>query len=137
MPDSRVVQLDRDALYRAWRAYMLDHSVAKNFGAFNDKSVASFPYATLTIVGMPTNVTDFQNYEYTTNLTIQTDCYIDSMKILDLFGMDNACWEFFNSLGFHRTGDSVPSTVQDSNVKRITSRFAMRNFAGKFLIDLE
>ena len=124
---SRVVQLDKDALYRAWRTYLKQNSVARNFGAFDDKSVAVFPYATLTIVGMPTNATD---------LTIQTDCYIDSMKILDLFRMDEACTEFFNSLGFRHMGDSMPTTVQNSNVKRITSRYQMRNFAGRFLIDL-
>jgi len=86
---------------------------------------------------MPTNVTDFQNYEYTADLTLQTDCYIDSQKMLDLFSMDEACWEFFNMLGFKKTGDSIPSNVNNSNVKRITSRFTLRNFAGKFLIELE
>ena len=134
---SNVVQLDRDALYRAWRKYMLEHTACNNFGAFNDMSVAKFPYAVLTFVGMPTNVTDFQNYEYTADLTLQTDCYIDSQKILDLFSMDEACWEFFNMLGFKKTGDSIPSNVNNSNVKRITSRFTLRNFAGKFLIELE
>ena len=134
---SNIVELDRDKLYKAWRAHMLEHSVAQNFGAFDDGTVAKFPYATLTIVGMPTNVTDFQNYEYTVNLTVQTDCYIDSMKISDLFDMDTACWEFFNSLGFNRTGDSIPSKIQNSSVKRITSRFTMFNFAGKFLISID
>lgn len=134
---SNVVQLDRDALYKAWRKYMLEHTTCQNFGAFNDMSVAKFPYAVLTVVGMPTNTTDLQNFEYTVDLTIQTDCYIDSMKILDLFGMDEACSEFFNMLGFRKTGDSIPSSVNNSNVKRITSRFRMRNFAGKFLIELD
>lgn len=134
---SNTVQLDRDKLYKAWRAYMLEHSIAENFGAFDDGTVVKFPYATLTIVGMPTNATDFQNYEYTVNLTVQTDCYIDSMKISDLFDMDAACWDFFNSLGFRRMGDSTPSKVPNSSVKRITSRFTMNNFAGKFLISIE
>ena len=134
---SNIVQLDKDALYKAWRLYMLEHSICKNFGAFDDKSVAKFPYAVLTIVGNPTNTTDLQNYEYTTDLTVQSDCYIDSMKITDLFSMDEACWEFFNMLGFRKTGDSLPTSVSNSNVKRITSRYTMRNFAGKFLIDLQ
>lgn len=134
---SNIVQLDKDALYKAWRKYLLEHTVCKNFGAFDDKSIAKFPYAVLTVVGMPTNVTDLGNYEYTVDLTVQTDVYIDSMKILDLFGMDEACSEFFNALGFRKTGDSIPSSVQNSNVKRITSRFQMRNFAGKFLVELD
>lgn len=134
---SNIVQLDKDALYKAWRKYLLEHTVCRDFGAFDDKSVAKFPYAVLTMVGMPTNVTDLGNYEYTVDLTVQTDVYIDTMKILDLFGMDEACSEFFNMLGFRKTGDSIPSSVQNSNVKRITSRFQMRNFAGKFLIELD
>lgn len=134
---SNIVQLDKDALYKAWRKYLLEHTVCRDFGAFDDKSVAKFPYAVLTVVGMPTNVTDLGNYEYTVDLTVQTDVYIDSMKILDLFGMDEACSEFFNALGLRKTGDSIPSSVQNSNVKRITSRFQMRNFAGKFLIELD
>lgn len=132
----RTVQLNQNELYQAWRSYMLENSIAKNFGAFNDGTVGKLPYATLTIVGMPTNATDLENFEYTVNLTVQTDCYIDSMKITDLFDMDAACWDFFNSLGFRRMGDSTPSKVQNSSVKRITSRFTMNNFAGKFLIDI-
>ena len=134
---SNIVQLDKDALYQTWRAYMLEHSICEHFGAFDDKSPAKFPYAVLTIVGMPTNTTDFQNYEHTVDLTVQSDCYIDSMKITQLFSMDEACWEFFNMLGMKKTGDSIPSSVGNSNVKRITSRYVMRNFAGKFLIDLQ
>ena len=134
---SNTVQLDGDKLYKAWRAYMLENSIAKYFGAFDDSMLAKFPCAVLTIVGMPTNATDFQNYEYTVNLTVQTDCYTDNMKVTDLLSMDAACWEFFNSLGFKRMGDSAPSKVPNSNVKRITSRFTMNNFAGKFLISIE
>ena len=132
----RTVKLNEDELYQAWRAYMLENSIARYFGAFNDGTVGKMPYATLTIVGMPTNATDLENYEYTVNLTIQTDCYIDSMKITDLFDMDAACWDFFNMLGFRRTGDSAPSKIQNSSIKRITSRFTMNNFCGKFLIDI-
>ena len=137
MTMSNTVQLDGDALYRAWRNYLTEHSVAKYFGAFDERTQSKFPFASLTIVGTPTNVTDLQNYEYTVDLTVQTDCYIDSDKISTLYGMDDANREFFNSLGFRKIGDSIPSQVNGSNVKRITSRYSMRNFSGKFLIDLD
>ena len=134
--DNNTVTVDINQIYKAWRNFLLNHSTAKHFGMFNDKSVAEVPYCALTLVGKPTNVTDLSNYEVTVDLTLQTDCYIDNSKISDLYVMDDACWEFFNELGFRRMGDSALSVVDNSNVKRITSRFTMRNFAGRFLKDI-
>lgn len=134
--DDRTVTVDLNKIYGAWRGFLLEHSTAKHFGMFNDKSVAEFPYCALTLVGKPTNRTDLSNYEVTVDLTLQTDCYIDSSKISELYVMDDACWEFFNLLGFRRMGDSALSTVDNSNVKRLTSRFTMRNFTGEFLVDI-
>lgn len=131
-----VIAIDLDKIYKAWRAYMLEHSCAKHFGMINDKSVAEFPYANLSMLGRPTNVTDLDNNEVTVDLTFQTDCYIDSMKILSLYEMDTACWEFFNGLGFRRMGDATPSAVSNTNVKRLTSRFTLRNFNGRFLKEI-
>lgn len=134
--DNNTVTVDINQIYKEWRNFLLNHSTAKHFGMFNDKSVAEFPYCALTLVGKPTNVTDLSNYEVTVDLTLQTDCYIDNSKISDLYVMDDACWQFFNELGFRRMGDSALSVVDNSNVKRITSRFTMRNFAGRFLKDI-
>ena len=134
--ENNTVTVDINQIYKAWRNFILNHSTAKHFGMFNDNSVAEFPYCALTLVGKPTNVTDLSNYEVTVDLTLQTDCYIDNSKISDLYVMDDACWEFFNELGFRRMGDSALSVVDNSNVKRITSRFTMRNFAGRFLKDI-
>lgn len=131
-----VVTVDINQIYKAWRGFLKYHSVAKHFGMFNDKSVAEFPYCSLALIGRPTNVTDLSNYEVTVDLTFQTDCYIDSSKISDLYVMDDACWQFFNELGFRRMGDSALTVVENSNVKRITSRFTMRNFGGRFLKDI-
>ena len=135
--DDRTVTVDLNKIYGAWRGFLLEHSTAKHFGVFNDKSVAEFPYCALTLVGKPTNRTDLSNYEVTVDLTLQTDCYIDSSKISELYVMDDACWEFFNKLGLRRMGDSALSNVDNSNVKRLTSRFTMRNFTGDFLIDID
>ena len=132
-----VIAIDLDKIYRAWRAYLLEHSGAKYFGMFDDHSVAKFPYASLQMLGRPTNVTDLENHEVTVDLTFQTDCYIDTSKLLSLYEMDTACWEFFNELGFRRMGDATPSTVSNTNVKRLTSRFTLRNFNGRFLKDIE
>ena len=130
-----VIAIDLEKIYTEWRAYLLEHSDAKHFGMVNDKSVAQFPYANLTMLGRPTNVTDLENHEVTVDLTFQTDCYTDS-KLMSLYGIDDACWEFFQELGFRRMGDATLSVVSNSNVKRLTSRFTLRNFNGRFLREL-
>lgn len=128
-----VIHIDLEEIYVAWRTYLLEHSDAKHFGMVDDRSIAKFPYANLMMVGRNTNVTDLENHEVTVDLTFQTDCYTDSDKILTLYGMDDACWEFFQELGFRRMGDSSLSVISNSNVKRLTSRFTLRNFNGRFL----
>lgn len=131
-----VVTFDQNKVYKAWRQYLLENSDAKYFGVVNDKSVAKFPYSNIMMVGRPTNVTDLENHEVTVDLTYQTDSYTDSNDISILYGIDDACWAFFQELGFRRTGDSMVTEISNSNVKRITSRFTLRNFNGRFLKEL-
>ena len=131
-----VIAIDINKIYIAWRAYLLEHSGAKHFGMVSDKSVAEFPDANLMMIGRNTNVSDLENHEVTVDLSFQTDCYTDSEKILSLYEMDSACWEFFQELGFRRMGDSSLSVVSNSNVKRLTSRFTLRNFNGRFLREI-
>ena len=133
-----VVEIDLNKLYKAWRKYMLENSDAAHFGMINDKTVAEFPYSNLAMVGRPTDASTFMNDEATVDLTVQTDNYIDNpKKILSLYEMDTACWEFFQKLGFRRMGDNAPTPVSNSNVTRLTSRFTLRNFSGEFLADLD
>ena len=129
------VSFDMDALYGAWRAYLLENSGAKYFGMANDQSVAGFPCAVLTMIGRPTNFTDLLNNEHTIDLTFQTDCYINAPEYSSVYDMDNACWQFFSNLGFRRMGDSVLSVV-DKLVYRVTSRFTLTNFTGRFLNEI-
>lgn len=131
-----VIAIDLNKIYKAWRAYLKEHSSANHFGMVNDKSVAEFPYANLMMIGRPTNVSDLENHEVTVDLSFQTDCYTDSSKILALYEMDDACWAFFQELGFRRMGDASLSVVSNSNVKRLTSRFTLRNFNGRFLKEI-
>ena len=76
-----ILNVDLDALYRAWRLYMKEHSNAKYFGVDNDLTKAKFPYANFQMVGRPTNTSDLENHEITVDLTIQTDCYIDKQNL--------------------------------------------------------
>lgn len=131
-----VVKFDLDKIYTAWRAYMLANSEAKHFGMVNDQTVAQFPFATLTLIGRPTNVTDLLNNEATVDLTFQTDCYIAKQRYDSLYTMDDACWQFFNNLGFQRVGDNAITAV-DKSVYRISSRFMLQNFNGRFLNEIQ
>lgn len=131
-----IVNVDLDALYRAWRTYMLENSKAKYFGVDNDLTKAKFPYANFLMIGRPTDTSDLENHEITVDLTIQTDCYIDTQNLSDLYDMDSACWSFFQELGFRRMGNAILTDVSNVNVKRIISRFFLRNFNGRYLKEL-
>lgn len=133
-----VVVVDANKLYKAWRKYMLEHSGAKHFGMINDKLMAEFPYSNLQITGRPTNAGTLGGDEATVDLTVQTDNYInDAKQVLALKRMDDACWEFFQMLGFRRMGDNPMSSVNNTTVTRITSRFTLRNFTGEYLTDID
>lgn len=131
-----VVNVNLDALYSAWRLYLKEHSRAEYFGVDNDLTKAKFPYANFLMIGRPTDTSDLENHEITVDLTIQTDCYIDTQNLSDLYDMDSACWSFFQELGFRRMGNAILTDVSNMNVKRIISRFFLRNFNGRFLKEL-
>ena len=132
---TEVIRLDIGSIYESWRTYLLENSGAKYFGMANDQYVADFPCAVLTLIGRPTNFTDLLNNEHTIDLTFQTDCYINAPEYTTLYAMDDACWEFFNNLGFRRMGDNALTSV-DKNLYRITSRFTLQNFTGRFLNEI-
>jgi hypothetical protein len=129
------VKFDVDKIYRAWREYLLNHSVCRNFAAFNDNSVAKCPASSIELIGSPTAESDLRNNEHTVNLSFKTTCAINNEKITQLYGMNDACRDFFNQLGFRQFGESVIQT-NDNNIHEITSRFILRNFTGDFLIEL-
>lgn len=130
-----IIKVELDSIYTAWREYMMENSCAEHFGMANDQSVAQFPSAVITLIGKQTNVTDLLNNEATVDLTFQTDCYIKGTKYDSLYEMDDACWQFFNNLGFRRMGDS-PLMAVDKNIYQISSRFVLTNYNGKFLNEL-
>lgn len=128
------ISIDLNTIYVAWRAHMLEHSVAKHFGMISDETIAEFPYANVQMIGNSTASTDFENNEGTWNLSFQTDCYIDNNNPSELTQMDMACRDFFMSLGFRKTGDSM--LIKTGKVTRVTSRFNMPNYNGRFLREL-
>ena len=130
------IHIDVDAIYRAWRTYLLANSPAKYFGMLYDPSKQSkFPYANFRMISRPKNGGDLEGDEATVSLTFETEALINTDKYLTLYDIDQASADFFASLGFSRVGDSQPIRVSDT-VTKIQSRFYMRNYGGAFLIDI-
>lgn len=125
------LSIDLGAIYTAWANYLKGHSDAKHFSMLGDGNIAKFPHANLRLLGNPTNSSDLDNDECTWNVTFQTTCYISTpndTKVLSLYGMDNACRDFFVGLGFRKMGESIP--MVNTQVASITSRYNMTHYNG-------
>ena len=130
------IHLDINEIYQAWRAYLLENSMAEHFGMLYDPSKqAEFPYANMRLLSRPKTNGDLEGDETTISITIETEAMINTDKYLTLYNIDQASADFFASLGFARVGDSEPIKVSDT-VTKIQSRFYMRNYGGSFLRDL-
>lgn len=132
-----MIPVDLDNIYKAWRIYLIAHSPATHFGmVFDTTKLAEFPYANLAMVSRTTSGSDLQGDESSIDLTFETEAYINNDKyITGLYAIDNASADFFNKLGFRRVGSTRPIQV-GGTVTKITSRFYMANYCGRFLIDL-
>lgn len=130
------IKIDFDEIYGAWRGYLLENSKAKHFGVLFDPSKkAEFPYANLALVGHPTGGQDLEANEMSVTLTFDTEAYINNKEYGTLLNIDQASADFFIGLGFERVGTS-PMTRVSNTVSRITSRFTLDNYTGKFLHEL-
>lgn len=133
---SQTIEIDYEAIYGAWRRYLLEHSKARHFGTLFDPSKkAEFPYANLSLVSHPTNGRDLEANEMSVDLTFDTEAYINTKEYLTLMNIDNANAEFFIGLGFRRIGNSQITRVSNT-VSRIMSRFTLWNYTGSFLHEL-
>ena len=121
-----------DQIYADWVAYMKDNSDAKYFGMTADWTrVAKFPFANLQLIGKSQAESDLENNEVTARVVFQSSVFLNSEKASILYGMDDASSAFFQSIGFHRMGDSAPIRVSDS-VNAVASRFVCENFNGEY-----
>ena len=117
-------------IYSAWVTYMQSNSSAKYFGMSADYTrIAKFPFANLQLLGKAQAESNLENDEVTARVSFQSMCFINSEKMSILYGMDDASTQFFQNIGFHRMGESVPIRVSDS-VNAIASRFTCDNFNG-------
>lgn len=137
MATSDRVQLDIDALYRKWRMFLMAHSTCTHFGIVYDPTrVAQFPYANLTLISRATNGGDLEGDESSVMLVYETEAYINNDKYLTAYQIDDASADFFiTKLGFRRIGNAQLMRVSNT-VTKVSSRFAMQNFCGTFLNDL-
>lgn len=133
---ARVITIDLDPIYRAWRTHLLRYSTAEYFGMVYDSTrQANFPYANLSLVSRATNGSDLEGDEASISLVFETEAYINNNKYLTLYEIDDASASFFNGLGFRRVGDSQIIKVSDTTTK-ITSRFSMYHYCGYFMREL-
>lgn len=127
------IRIDTNAIYKAWRVYLLGKSKATHFGTvFDATKQAEFPYANLKLIGRPTNGSDLEGDEASVTLTYEAEGYINNNRYSVLYGIDDASADFFLELGFRRVGDSEIVRVSDT-VTKITSRFTMAHYCGYFL----
>lgn len=133
----KAMELDLDAIYGAWRSYLLEHSQAEHFGmVFDPTRQSEFPYANLRLISRPTVGGDLEGDEMSISLTFEAEAYINDNKYLTtLYGIDTASADFFLQLGFRRVGDATPIKVSNT-VTKITSRYYMNNYCGYFLKEL-
>lgn len=130
---ANVIDFDVNAVYKAWRNYVMGKTTTMHFGMiFDPTRQAEFPYANLKLIGRPKNAGDLEGDEASISLTFEAEAYINNEKYTDLYRIDNASAKFFTELGFSRVGDSQPIKVSDT-VTKITSRFFMPHYSGFFL----
>ena len=139
---SYVLNVDQKKIGNAWSKYVNAKTGIKHFGGIPKTGKnAVYPYGNFRIIGRPTNSSDLENNEDSVDLTVQTDIMVSDSGANNnvenvLYSGDNACAEFFNSLGFKRFGDSPVTYNPSTGVKTITSRFIFRNFTGQFLKEI-
>ena len=132
----RTITVDLNAIYAAWRIYLIAHSKAEHFGMVYDSTQqAKFPYANLMMINRPTNGSDLGGDEASITLTFETEAYINSNKYLTLYEIDTASANFFSELGFRRIGDTQLLKVSGT-VTKVVSRFVMTHYCGSFLKEL-
>ena len=133
---ANVIEFDFDAVYRAWRVYMIRYTETEHYGMlFDPTKQAEFPYANLKVISRPKNGGDLEGDEASISVTIEVEGYINNTKYNDLYKMDSVSAKFFAELGFGRVGSSEPIKVSET-VTKITSRYYMPHYCGFFLRDL-
>lgn len=131
---AEILTIDIDAIYRAWREYLIAHTKLRSFGMITDGAIAKFPYGNLRMIGNLTNASDMENNEATWNLSFQTDFFINTTKLSEIYEMDSVSRQFFVGHGFRKMGESVPQ--MQNKVTQLTSRYNMTHYNGVFIQDI-
>lgn len=131
---AEILTIDIDAIYKAWREHLIAHTKLRNFGMITDGAIAKFPYGNLRMIGNLTNASDMENNEATWNLSFQTDFFINTTKLSEIYEMDSVSRRFFAEHGFRKMGESVPQ--MQNKVTQLTSRYNMPHYNGIFIQDI-
>lgn len=130
---SEALDNPRLALWNAWKDPMGELLGPNNVSMDMSSTVAKTPYARITIMGNPVYDSDLENNECATNLSVQCESFTSGQKAMSkVYDIDAASHAVMVSLGFRRNFGPELIENEDTNIKRVVSRYSMV-YAGSFL----
>ena len=134
---SEALESPRLALWNAWKGPMGELLGPNNVSMDMSSTVAKTPYARITIMGNPVYDSDLENNECATNLSVQCESFTSGQKAMSkVYDIDAASHAVMVGLGFRRNFGPELIENEDTNIKRVVSRYSMV-YAGSFLAATE
>lgn len=97
----------------------------------NDKT----RFARISMLGNPTGATDLEGDECSQTITFQCEVYASGLKSLSaVYDLDEISHKAMVGMGFTRTY-TRPTINADESLKRIVSRYRIRNYTGYLIGD--
>lgn len=122
-------------VFERWGAEIQKVVGAGNYSMEDSGTLASgkTKYATLIMLGNPTNSGTLEGDEISTIPSFQVDSYAKGTKALSTaYAIDDASHKAMASAGFRRIYGPEPITNSDSRIKRVVSRYS-RVYTGYLL----
>lgn len=133
MPDT--VKNPVSSVFERWSAEIQKIVGSGNYSMENSGTLASgkTKYATLIMMGNPTNSGTLEGHESSTIPSFQVDSYAKGTKALSTaYSIDDASHKAMVSMGFRRTYGPEVIANADSTIKRVVSRYS-RVYTGYLL----
>lgn len=129
---SDVLDNPRVALWNAWKVPMIALLGESHVSMDAATTAASTPYARITLMGNPMLTTDLEGNECATTLSAQCESFASGQKALSkAYEIDATSHATMINLGFQRTFGPELIENEDTNIKRVVSRYS-RIYTGVF-----
>lgn len=128
------VENPRTTIYSKWRT-AVEPVVGKNNTSMDNSQIASkFPYAKLSLLGLPTTSSDLEGDECAVTPTVQIDIFTNGTKALSkAYDIDAVSHEAMVNMRFRRTYGPELTPNADDSIKRLVSRYSRVLGAGDSL----